>query len=57
MHQMRKNKAPPNSADHLQAIANSTADALIAIDQAGIVLSWNRAAASMFDYSADEMIG
>jgi PAS domain S-box-containing protein len=54
---MIKRKAPPDSADHLQAIANSTADALIAIDQAGIVLSWNQAAASMFDYSADEMIG
>jgi PAS domain S-box-containing protein len=54
---MRKHKAPPNSADHLQAIACSTSDALIAIDQAGFVLSWNHAAALMFGQSDDEMIG
>jgi PAS domain S-box-containing protein len=54
---MRKHKAPPNSTDHLQAIASSTTDALIAIDQAGFVLSWNQAAAVMFGYSGDEMIG
>jgi PAS domain S-box-containing protein len=54
---MRKHSAPPNSADHLQAIACSTSDALIAIDQAGFVLSWNHAAALMFGQSDDEMIG
>jgi PAS domain S-box-containing protein len=54
---MRKNKAPPNSADQLQAIASSTTDALIAIDQTGCVLSWNQAAVSIFGYSGDDMIG
>jgi PAS domain S-box-containing protein len=54
---MRKHSAPPNSADHLQAIACSTSDALIAIDQAGFVLSWNHAAKLMFGQSDDEMIG
>ena len=54
---MRKSDTPTSSADHLQAIANSTTDALIAIDQAGKVISWNQAAASMFGFSADEMIG
>ena len=54
---MRKSDTPASSADHLQAIANSTTDALIAIDQAGKVISWNQAAASMFGFSADEMIG
>jgi len=54
---MRKHRAPPNSADHLQAIACSTSDALIAIDQAGLVLSWNHAAALMFGQSDDEMVG
>jgi PAS domain S-box-containing protein len=54
---MRKHRASPNSADHLQAIACSTSDALIAIDQAGFVLSWNHAAALMFGQSDDEMIG
>ena len=54
---MPKHKPPPNSDNHLQAIARSTTDALIAIDQAGIVLSWNHAAAILFGYSDDEMIG
>jgi len=50
-------KTPPNTADHLQAIACSTTDALIAINHAGVVISWNRAAALIFGYSEDEMIG
>jgi PAS domain S-box-containing protein len=54
---MGKHKAPPNTADHLQAIACSTTDALIAIDQAGTVISWNRAATLIFGYEADEIIG
>ena len=54
---MPKHKPPPNSADLLQAIASSTTDALIAIDQTGIVLSWNHAAAVLFGYSDNEMIG
>ena len=33
----------PHSADHLQAITNSTSDALIEMDQEGIVKSWNQA--------------
>jgi len=40
---MRKNK-PNSTTDHLQAIADSTTDALIAIDHAGNVISWNAAA-------------
>jgi PAS domain S-box-containing protein len=51
------NKRTPNSADYLHAIANSTTDALIVIDQDGLVLSWNRAAAKMFGYTAEEMAG
>ena len=54
---MPARKSPSNSADHLQAIANSTTDALIVIDQAGLVLSWNPAAALMFEFSAEEMMG
>ncbi len=54
---MREPKAPPNTADHLQAIACSTTDALIAIDQAGVVISWNRAATLIFGHTADEIIG
>ena len=54
---MRNSEASPNRADHLQAIAGSTTDALIAINQAGNVISWNQAAALMFGFSAKEMIG
>jgi PAS domain S-box-containing protein len=54
---MHKHKTPPNTADHLQAIACSTTDALIAIDQAGVVISWNRAATLIFGHTAEEIIG
>ena len=50
-------KTPPNTADHLQAIASSTTDALIAIDQSGIVISWNHAADLIFGYAEDEIVG
>jgi len=46
-----------DTSDHLEAIANTTTDALIAIDHAGSVISWNCAATSIFGYAADEMIG
>ena len=54
---MRRQNTPPNTSDHLRAIANSTTDALIAIDQSGIVLSWNHAAEVIFGFTAHEMIG
>jgi PAS domain S-box-containing protein len=47
----------PNSADYLQAIADSTTDGLIVIGSDGRVLSWNAAAAAMFGYSPGEMVG
>jgi len=46
-----------NTISHLEAIVESTTDALIAIDHAGAVISWNRAASVMFGYSAKEMVG
>jgi PAS domain S-box-containing protein len=54
---MGKTKTPDKSAEQFQAIANSTSDALIAIDQFGKVTFWNIAAASMFGFSADDMLG
>jgi PAS domain S-box-containing protein len=54
---MPSQKSKPKSADHLQAIANSTTDSLIVIDQAGLVLSWNSAAVLMFGFTANEMMG
>lgn len=54
---MNKQNDPGKAAGHLEAIANSTTDAMIVIDDDGAVVSWNRAAESIFGYSADEMIG
>jgi PAS domain S-box-containing protein len=54
---MQTRKTQLNTADHLAAIANSTTDALIAIDQSGTVISWNHAAELIFGYSRKEIVG
>lgn len=54
---MKKQSRTLREADLLGAIADSTTDALVAIDEAGIVVSWNRAAETIFGYSAEEMVG
>jgi PAS domain S-box-containing protein len=54
---MTKSGRSLNTISHLEAIVESTTDALIAIDHAGAVISWNRAASVMFGYSAEEMVG
>ena len=54
---MNKQNQPDKAAGHLEAIANSTTDAMMVIDNKGAVVSWNRAAESIFGHSADEMIG
>lgn len=46
-----------DTTNHLLSIANSTSDALIAINSDGKVISWNHAAELLFQYSKDEMIG
>jgi two-component system sensor kinase FixL len=41
----------------LSAIAESTDDAIVGKNLNGIVVSWNTAAATMFGYTADEIVG
>jgi len=50
-------KRTQHSASHFEAIASTTTDALVAIDDEGNVISWNRAAESIFGYTAEEMTG
>jgi PAS domain S-box-containing protein len=54
---MSNPKQTSNTADLLQAIADSTSDALIAIDDASKVIEWNSAAEKIFGFSAKEMVG
>lgn len=45
------------STERLEAVLRSANDAIISIDQRGIVMLWNAHAESLFGYSADEMMG
>ena len=40
-----------------EAVLETTVDGIISIDERGVVLSFNRAAAAMFAYARDEVIG
>jgi len=44
-------------ADYLRSILETVPDAMITIDEQGIVLSFSKAAERMFGYDADEVIG
>jgi PAS domain S-box-containing protein len=46
-----------HSEDQIRAILDATADAVVTIDVAGRVATFNRAAERIFGYSAEEMIG
>jgi two-component system sensor kinase FixL len=48
---------PADTRTLLAAIVESSDDAIISTTLDGIVLSWNRAAQRMFQYSAEEMVG
>lgn len=45
------------SEERLQALVNLAADGVVAIDERGSVLSFNRAAETLFGYKASEVVG
>jgi two-component system CheB/CheR fusion protein len=43
--------------DHLRVILETAVDAIVTIDQAGTIISFNRAATKMFGYETEEAVG
>ena len=53
----KMSEALRESEEKFRAIASTAADAIIMMDNEGKVTYWNRAAAKMFGYQADEALG
>jgi PAS domain S-box-containing protein len=54
---MRSHEKVEESTANLQAILNTVIDAIVTIDERGIILSANRATERMFGYARQEMVG
>jgi two-component system sensor kinase FixL len=49
--------APVDAEAHLRSILATVPDAMVVIDEAGLILSFSAAAQKMFDYSESDVIG
>ncbi len=54
---LRAEEAAHENERLLAAVCSNSADAILTMDNNGIVLTWNRGAEMMFGYGADEIVG
>ncbi|MGD0734882.1 MAG: PAS domain S-box protein [Terracidiphilus sp.] len=56
-HDVTEQRAAQDAQAFLAAIVEGSQDAIVAFSPAGAILTWNRGAAAVFGYSAEEAIG
>jgi two-component system, LuxR family, sensor kinase FixL len=57
LHRRRNAEAARQSAERIRLILDSSLDAVVSIDDAGLVTGWNPQAATSFGWSRDEALG